>query len=182
MWQEAGQLAAELLVRDKAPDQERIFDGKDRTLLRVPYATPDSFKSRLNLSGWLDHDVHAAGLVEQGKKPTALSILTGWAAVEAIRARRCKELPREFCLAATADRVVALAVSAMSEGDDTTDMVIKLKREERGSWPRSAVRVELQKQGATEGRLALPGFEPFEVNWGDDPSTAELIAVLARAQ
>ena len=180
MWQEAGQLAAELLVRDKAPNQERIFDGKDRKLLRVPYAAPESFKSRLNLSAWLDGEVHAAGLVEQGKKPSVLSILTGWAAVEAIRARRCKELPREFCLAATADRVVALAVSAMSEGEDTNDMVIKLKREERGSWPRTAVRVELQERGATDGRLVLPGLAPFDVNWGDDPSTAELISVLAR--
>ena len=74
MWQEAGQLAAELLIRDNAPDQERIFDGKDRSRLRVPYGAQDSFKSRLNLSGWLDDEVEAAGLVEQGKKPTALSL------------------------------------------------------------------------------------------------------------
>lgn len=179
MWQEAGQLAAELLIRDKAPDQERIFDGKDRSRLRVPFGAQDSFKSRLNLSGWLDDEVEAAGLVEQGKKPTALSLLTGWAAVEAIRARRCKNLPREFCLAMTGDRVVAIAVSAMAEGDDTTDMVVKLKREELGSWARGAVRVELEKPGATEGRLSVPGAEPFPVNWGSDPSTAELVELLS---
>ena len=57
MWQEAGQLAAELLIRDKAPDQERIFDGRDRSRLRVPFGAQDSFKSRLNLSGWLDDEV-----------------------------------------------------------------------------------------------------------------------------
>jgi hypothetical protein len=61
-----------------------------------------------------------------------------------VRGRRCKSLSRDFCVAVTADRVVALAIGASAEGGEGTDVIVKVKRGERGSWSRRAVRIDLE--------------------------------------
>ena len=102
-------------------------------------------------------------------------MLTGWALVELARARRSKSLPREFCLAVTEDKVIALAMSAWSEGgggDGSSDVVVKVKREQAGSWSRGGVRIEPDgrklKSGQRGGTIDLAGGEQFPVNWDTD--------------
>jgi len=165
------------------PDLDRLFDKKDRNLLRVPLEERDGFKRRLNASGWFDEEIVAGGLLTQGRTHSLMSMVTGWALVELARSRRCKSLPREFCLAATPDRVIALSLSAWSEGGDGDDVVVKVKREERGSWPRGSVRLDVDARthgfGQRGGMLDLAGAEQFPVNWTHD-SSDELVGLLAR--
>jgi hypothetical protein len=146
MWQEVGQVAVDVLLPNPGPDLDSIFHKDDPNLLRVPLAEPESFKRRLNQSGWFEEEVVAGGLLTQGKAQSLLSMATGWALVELARARRCKSLPREFCVAAMPSRVVALAMSPWSEGgggEISTDVVVKVKREELGSWSRGSLRIDL---------------------------------------
>jgi hypothetical protein len=189
MWQEAGELAFDLFV--PAPgadlDVESIFDKKDPNLLRVPLAEPGAFKRRLNQSGWFDEEVLAAGLLTQGKAQSLLSMVTGWALVDLVRGRRCKSLPREFCVAVTDTRVVALAMSPWSEGSGdeySSDVIVKVKREEAGSWSRGSLRIDLDnrklKSGMKGGTLDLAGVEQVPVNWGKGSDSEELLALLAR--
>ena len=119
MWSEVAEIAFDVLAPNPGPelDLERIFDKKNPDQLRVPLDEPDSFKRRLNQSGWFDEEVVAGGLLTQGKAQSLLSMATGWALVEMARARRSKSLPREFCVAVTPTRVVALALNPWSEGD-----------------------------------------------------------------
>jgi hypothetical protein len=64
-----------------------------------------------------DEEVVAGGLITQGKAQSLLSMMLGWGALlELARARRYKALPREFCLAVTPTRVIALATSPMAAG------------------------------------------------------------------
>jgi hypothetical protein len=184
MWSDVAEVAIDVFGPNTGPDLDSIFDKKDPNLLRVPLAEPDAFKRRLNQSGWFDEEIVAAGLLTQGKALSLPSMLTGWALVELARARRCKSLPREFCVAATADRVVALPLSAWSEGGDGSDAVVKVRREERGSWSRGSVRIDPDrrklKSGMKGGMLDLAGVEQVPVNWTDDSGTGELIELLAR--
>jgi hypothetical protein len=184
MWQAIGEVAVDVLMPDgPGPDLKRLFDKKNPDQLRVPLSEHDAFKRRLNASGWFDDEIVAAGLLTQGKALSLTSMMTGWALVELARARRSKSLPREFCLAVTADRVVALGMSAWSEGGDGDDVVVKVKREERGSWSRGSVRIEPDGRklmsGQKGGMLDLAGFEQFPVNWDGDISD-ELVELLAR--
>jgi hypothetical protein len=183
MWQEVAEVAIDVLAPNPGPDLDSIFDKKNPDRLRVRLIEPDGFKTRLNLSGWFDDEVVAAGMLTQGKAQSLLSLVTGWALVEMVRGRRCKSLSRDFCVAVTADRVVALAISASAEGDETTDVIVKVERGERGSWSRGSVRIDLDdrelQSGAKGGTLNLPGLEPFPVNW-DGPSIGGLIELLAR--
>ena len=84
----------------------------------------------------------------------------------------------------TADRVVALGLSPWSRGGDGDDVVVKVKREERGSWSRGSVRIEPDgrklQSGQKGGTLDLAGLEQFPVNWDGDVSD-ELVELLARA-
>jgi hypothetical protein len=181
MWQEVGEVAIDLFMpTGPAPDLEGLFDKKDQ--LRVPLIERDAFKRRLNASGWFDEEVVAAGLLTQGKPHSLMSMVTGWALVELARARRSKSLPREFCVAVTANRVVALALSAWSEGEGV-DAVVKLKREEIGSWPRGSVRIDPDERksmfGQKAGMLDLAGLEQFPVNWELD-SSDDVVELLAR--
>ena len=187
MLQEVGEVAADLLLPNPGPDLGRIFDKRNPDLLRVPLAESGAFKSRLNQSGWFDEEVVAGGLLTQGKAQSLLSMFTGWALVELARGRRCKSLPREFCVAVTPSRVVALAMSPWSEGsgaDVATDVVVKVKREEVGSWPRGTLRVDLDdrrlKSGVKGGTLDLAALEQVPVNWGAGSDTEEVIELLAR--
>jgi len=189
MWQAVGEVAVDLLLPNPGPDLalERIFDKKNPNLLRVPLAESGAFKSRLNQSGWFDEEVVAGGLLEQGKAQSLLSMATGWALVELARSRRCKSLPREFCVAVTGTRVVALAMHPWSEGSGgevSTDIVVKVKREEVGSWSRGSLRIDLDnrklKSGVTGGTLDLAGLEQVPVNWGTGSDAEEVVALLAR--
>lgn len=183
MWQEVGEVAADVLLPNPGPDVDRIFDKENPDQLRVRLIEKDAFKRRLNQSGWFDEEVLAAGMLTQGKAQSLLSLVTGWALVETVRGRRCKSLSRDFCLALTTDRVVALAISAVAEGGEGTDVIVKVKRGERGSWSRGSVRIDLDnrnlKSGQKGGTLDLAGLERFPVNW-EGSSEEELVELLNR--
>jgi hypothetical protein len=173
---ELSQLAADVLLPDASPDLDSLFDKKNPDLLRVPLEEPDAFRRRLTASGWFEDEILAGALVTQGRKPSVASMLTGWALVELVKARRCKWLPREFCLAVTGTRVIALALSPWSEGTgetSSTDVVVKVKRGEIESWPRGGVRVD----GDT---LVVRDGERVPVTWSEGSEAEELIAFLAR--
>jgi hypothetical protein len=186
MLQEVSQVAIDLFMPDVGPDLDSLFDKKNPDQLRVPVAEPWSFKRRLNASGWFDEEIVAGGLVTQGKAQSLKSMMTGWALVELAKARRYKALPREFCLAVTDKRVIALDLSAWSEGGGETasiDVVVKVKRGEIASWSRSEILIELESRrprtGDQGGTLRLGG-ERVPVNWDADSSqVAELVGLLA---
>jgi hypothetical protein len=158
---------------------ERIAEKSASGTLAVEFRVPGAFKDRLNESGWLAEEVIAAGVLRQGKPPSLPAMVTGLALIEVLRPRRSKTLPREFALAATADRVVAFAMSPWKEGDGTTDHVVKIKPGERGSWPRESVRLPTRGE-RNGGALDLAGLERIPVTWDGDQSTDELIEHLGR--
>jgi hypothetical protein len=124
--------------------------------------------------------VIAAGLLRQGKAPSVIGLVTGLALIQVLRPRSSKSLPREFVLAATADRVVAFAMSPLREGDGTTDTVVWIKPDERGSWPRELVRVIDPPTGGKrrDATLELGGVERIPVSSDGDDSTTELVELL----
>ena len=158
--------------------EKRITETADPGMLAVQFGQPGGFSRGLNQSGWLAAEVVAAGVLRQGKPPSLLAAVTGVALIEMAR-RRSKSLPREFVLAATADRVVAFAITTY--GSETSTPVITIKRGERGCWPRELVRLidptkGLLTRGAT---LELAGERIPVVSDGDD-STNELLELLSR--
>jgi hypothetical protein len=141
---------------------------------------PGAFTRSLNASGELDDEAIAVGTLTQGKPRSVLALLTGVALIDLARPRRSKTLPREFALAVTADRVVAFAMSAWAEGDENTTRVVKIKRGERGSWPRELVRI-IDPHGnrlVKGGTLEVAG-ERVPVIWDDHDSTKDLLDVLS---
>jgi len=103
-----------------------------------------------------------------------------------VKARRHKELPRELCLAVTERRVIALGLSAWSEGGGETssiDVVVKVKRGEIASWSRGEIHIEPDgrrpRTGDRGGTLHLGG-ERVPVNWdADSKQVGELVGLLA---
>jgi hypothetical protein len=183
---ELGQLAADVLLPDASPDLDRLFDRKNPDQLRVPTAEPDAFRLRLNASGWFDEEVLAGGVLTQGKAQSLVSMMTGWALVELVKRKRCKSLPREFCVAVTANSVIALPLDAWSEssgGDIATDVVVKVKPERVGSWRRGEIRVEPDgrslKTGYRGGMLHLAGGESAPVTWETGANADRLVELLA---
>jgi len=178
----AWDVAVEVLL--PKPGVDRVmpsFRQSDRESLWVRYAEPGAFRDGLNATGWFEDEVVAAGMVTQGKPQSLLAMVTGWALVELARGRRCKALPREFVLAVTADRIVALAVSPWKEGDGESVIAVRVKRDERGSWPLASVRIDgLEDGGPTGGTLSLPGLAGFPVSWDAEPDTQEVVELLAR--
>jgi hypothetical protein len=185
---EVGQLAAELLLPNSNPDHDRLFDKKHPDRIRVPLVDAGEFRRRLNASGWFDEEVVAGGLITQGKAQSLLSMMLGLGALlELARARRYKALPREFCLAVTPTRVIALATSALAEGngDVSGDVVVKIKREPVGTWRRAEVRAEPDgrrlRTGYSGGALELGDDARIPVTWDHDhEDTQELIGLLGR--
>ena len=177
MWE----VVAEVLLPGRSADRMRgDFEATSPDKVKVRFEAPGSFREGLNASGWLDDEVLCAGTVRQGRAPTILGMITGHAAIELLRPRRNKELPREFALAVTRERVVAFPVGALKDSDGENVIAVTLKREERGSWRRGAVAMsstpqEAKRHGAT---LEVDGVS-FPVNWDGDPSTAELIELLS---
>jgi hypothetical protein len=161
---------------------DRIVENSDSGAIPVQFRVPGEFKRRLNESGWLADEVIAAGELRQGKPHSPLALITGLALIEVLRPRRSKHLPRTFALAVTADRVVAFAMSAWSEGDGVTDHVVKIKRGDRGCWSRESARlIDLPKGPESKsGTLELAGVGRIPVTWDGDPSTGELIDLLGR--
>ena len=143
-----------------------------------------AIKQALNASGWLDEEVIAAGELRQGTPLTMLGMVTGAAAVQLLRPRRSKSLPRHFVLAATADRIVAFKASGGGgDSDGGGPYFVKISPGERGSWPRASVRmVDLPDGGRSKGgTLELAGTERLPVarsGFDRDPDTDELIDLL----
>jgi len=156
-------------------------EKKDSGTISVEYQVPGAFTRRLNESGWLAEEAIAVGVLRQGKAPSLLALVSGLALMELARPRRSKSLPREFALAVTADRVVAFAMSASTEGDGTTPYVVKIKRGERGSWPRELVRLIDQSKISLSkgGTLELAGVERIPVAWDSHSSNDEVIELLS---
>jgi hypothetical protein len=161
---------------------ERLDKHLTAGTLPVEWQRPGAFKRALNQSGWLEQDVVAAGMFTQGRTQSLFRMITGLALLEVMRPRRSKTLPKEFVLAVTADRVVALALSPWKEGVGDSVDVVKIKNEQRGSWRRGEVRVSDVTVGRVQngGTLDLAGDERFPFTWGGDDSTAELIELLNR--
>ena len=159
---------------------ERLVEKVEAGRLAVEFRSPGAFARRLNQSGWVDDEVIEAGLLRQGKAPSVIGLVTGLALIQLLRPRPSKSLPREFVLAATADRVVAFALSPLREGDGTTDTVVWIKPEERGSWPRELVRVIDPPTGGRlrDATLELGGAERIPVSWDGDDSTGALVKLL----
>lgn len=190
MWSDVAEIAFDVLAPNPGPDLdlESLFNKENPDLLRVPLAESHGFKRRLNASGWFDEEIVAAGLITQGKAQSLVSLMTGWALVELAKGRRCKSLPREFCVVVTPTRVIALAMSPWSEGgggETDTNVVVKVKREEVGSWTRGSLRIDLDnrklKSGIRGGTLDLAGLERFPVNWSAGTQVEEAVELLARA-
>jgi len=186
MWSDVAEVAIDVFAPGGGPDlnYDRLFDKKNQ--LRVPLAISGAFKERLNASGWFDEEVVAAGVVSQGKAMSLFSMFTGTALIELARARRSKSLPREFCLAVTENKVIALAMSPWSEGSDDggSDVVVRVKQEQAGAWSRGWVRIEPDARklnsGQRGGTIDLAGLEQFPVNWATDSDTEEVVELLAR--
>ena len=152
---------------------------KNGKTIPVEVQVPGAFKRSLNESGELDEAI-AAGVLRQGRPHSVIGLISGLALFELARRRESKSLPREFVLAVTRDRVVAFALSLVSEGTETTTYVVKIKRGERGSWPRELVRLVDQSRNRLQngGMLELAG-ERIPVVWEDgSSSTDEVIAAL----
>jgi len=114
---------------------EHSVEKGDAGTIPVHFGVPGAFTRGVNETGWLADEVVAAGVLRQGKAPSPLGAVAGLTLIEMARPRRSKSLPREFMLAATADRVVAFAISSQEEG---MTPVIKAKAASAGpglaSW------------------------------------------------
>jgi hypothetical protein len=161
---------------------ERIAEATAGDGLSLESWRPGAIKRALNESGWLDDEVIAAGQLRQGRAPSIVAMVTGWALVEMLRPRCSKSLPAQFVLAVTADRVVAFKASG--GGDSESNYETRIKPGEGGSWPRELVRlIDLPKGAKSKGAtLELGGAERIHVarpNLNGDPSTDELLEVLS---
>ena len=140
---------------------------------------PDAIKSALDGSGFLDEPVRVAGHLRQGKAPSMLGMILGYALVEVVRPRRSKKLPRHFVLAVTDTRVVAFKAWGGSSGDDGP-YELRVQPEIAASFDRhdvSLVDVSEKRNGAT---MLIDGdrFPVSRPNLNGDPSTDELIDLL----
>jgi len=127
----------------------------------------------------LGEEVIAVGSLSQGKPPSMLSMITGTALVGLLKPRASKALPKRFLLAVTADRVVALRGTEISDEDgNSTGAAI---RGEIASWPRGEVSaVPASTEESKGGTLQIPGasIPVFDRSLGD-PRERELFAALS---
>jgi hypothetical protein len=182
MWSAVVEVVIDLWPFGRDKPVEPIVVEPGASTVRVELGVPGAFARRLNESGWLAEDVIAAGMLRQGKPYSLFGLVTGLVLIDVVR-RRSKTLPRQFVVALTGERVVAFALSLVSEGDGTGDTVaVKVKRGERGSWPRELVRLIDQTKGfgSKGAMLELGGVDRFPVAWDGDDSTDELIELLSR--
>lgn len=127
----------------------------------------------------LGEEVIAVASLSQGKPPSMLSMITGTALIGLLKPRASKALPKRFLLAVTADRVVALRGTEISDEDgNSTGAAI---RGEIASWPRGEVSaVPASTEESKGGTLQIPGasIPVFDRSLGD-PRERELFAALS---
>jgi hypothetical protein len=172
-------LVIDLLMPTGLPSRKRR-EKQDPDTIPVEVQVPGAFTRALNESGELDEQAIAVGVLRQGKQHSVLALVSGLALLEVLRPRRSRSLPREFALAVTQHRVVAFAMSLWAEGTDTTTTLVRIKRGERGSWPRELVQIvdpsrNILQNGAT---LEVAG-ERIPVVWESHSSTDELVGALS---
>jgi hypothetical protein len=156
--------------------------------ITVDTGTAGELKRALNASGWLEDEVFAAGHFRQGKNPSMAAMITGTALIEVLRPRRSKLVPRQFVLAATADRLVAFKALGVGIGE-TTDIdyryEVKIRPGEKGSFPRAEVNLTDLPEGVeSEAGTLVIGGERIPVtrpapSASGDPDTDELVELLA---
>lgn len=147
---------------------------------------PTAIKDALNASGWLDEPVLAAGQLRQGKKPSMLGMVLGYALIEVLRPRRSKRLPRHFVLAITPSRVVAYKASGGSGEDSSSIYKMYVREAEVATFPLGAITLtDLPDGAASKGAVMEIEGERFPVsrpNLNGEPSTDELVGMLARTE
>ena len=145
-----------------------------------------AIKDALNASGWLDEPVLAAGQLRQGKKPSMMGMILGYALIEVLRPRRSKKLPRHFVLAITPTRLVAYKASGGSGEDSSSIYKMHVREAEVASFPLGTVSLtDLHDGSSSKGAIMEIDGERFPVsrpNLNGEPSTDELIGMLARAE
>jgi hypothetical protein len=125
----------------------------------------------------LGEEVVAVAALSQGTPPSMLSMVTGAALIKLISPRPSKALPKRFILAVTADRVVALRGTPISD-EDGNDTGAAL-RGEIASWPRAEVSASTE-EGEKGGALQVPGasIPVFDRSLGD-PRERQLFEALS---
>lgn len=145
---------------------------------------PTAIKDALNASGWLDEPVLAAGQLRQGKKPSMMGMILGYALIEVLRPRRSKKLPRHFVLAITPTRLVAYKAAGGSGEDSDSPYTMHVREAEVASFPLGAVALtDLPEGSSSKGAIMEIDGERFPVsrpNLNGEPSTDELIDLLER--
>lgn len=150
--------------------------------IKVKPSGEAAIKRALDESGALDgENVIAAGHLRQGKPPSMAALFTGTAVTELVRPRRTKQLPRQFVLAVTDNRVIAFKASGGS--GEHGPYQLRIGPTVKGSWPRDGIRISGLEEGAQSrggnlhlGSETIPFFRP---NMTGDPSTEELLEVLS---
>ena len=140
-------------------------------------------KLGLNDAGWIEDEVIAAGQLRQGKAPTMVGMILGYALIEVLRPRRSKLLPRHFVMAVTANEVLAFKATGGSGEDTPSIYEVTIRESVEARFPRGSVTLsDLPDGERSKGGIMTIDGESFPVarpNLNGDPNTDELIAVLA---
>ena len=150
-------------------------------------AYPDvegSITKALDEGAWIDGEIVAAGQLRQGKAPTLVAMLVGWALWEVLRPRRSKKLPRHFVLAVTRDGRVVAFKAVGGRGDDAGSVyTLRIRPGEQATYRLEDVAMDDLPEGAQSkgGYLTIEGerFPVARPNLNGDPNTDALIALLA---
>lgn len=151
-------------------------------MIRIASDSDGVIKLALNEKGVVDAPILAAGQLRQGKAPTMLAMIVGWALIEVLRPRRSKLLPRHFVLALTESEALAFKASGGS-GENSSTYTLNIHEEIAARFPRSAVSIaDIPEGEKSKGGIMTIDGESFPVarpNLNGDPNTDELIAVLS---
>ncbi len=151
--------------------------------LKLQTAADGIIKLAIEDAGWLEEEVLAAGQLRQGKAPSMVAMITGYALVEVLRPRRSKLLPRHFVMAVTPTEVVAWKATGGSSEDASTVYAVNIREEVAARFPRESVSLtDIPEGEKSKGGIMTINGESFPVarpNLNGDPNTDELIAVLS---
>ncbi len=151
--------------------------------LKLATHTDGIIKLALNDAGWIEDEVIAAGQLRQGKAPSMVAMILGYALIEVLRPRRSKLLPRHFVMAVTPTEVVAWKATGGSSEDASTVYTVNIREEVAARFPRESVSLTDTPEGEkSKGGIMTISGESFPVarpNLNGDPNTDELLAVLA---
>lgn len=159
-----------------------MFEG-----VKVKTSTPGAFKDAINEAGWLEDEVVAAGHLRHGKAARmSVGRPSGWEQVQLLFPRRSKKLPRHFVLAVTANEVVAFRATEVGQDSNATIYTkLKIREGVYARYPRRSVSLSDLPEGPRSrgGTITIEGdsFPVMRPNPYGDPSTDELLAVLAEA-